>query len=183
MGQGPHRFSSSKVKSMLVAALLIIFPFAMIYATLSDIVSMTISNRIPVILTVAFVGLGLALNMPVLEIFTHLGIGIVCLAVTFGFFAAGWMGGGDAKLIAATALWFGPSQTLLEYLVTGSVYGGFLTLGLMAARVYAVPTGIDFVDHLLDQKTGIPYGVALGAAGLTCYSSSTWIEFALQRMA
>lgn len=168
---------------MLAAALLVIFPFAMIYAAFSDLVSMTISNRVPVILSVAYIVLSLALGVPAFEMAMHIGIALVCLTVTFGFFAAGWMGGGDAKLVAATALWFGPSQTLMEYLAIGSVYGGFLTLGLLAIRINLVPaTGIDFVDHLLDQKTGIPYGIALGAAGLTCYSSSAWIEYALQSM-
>lgn len=168
---------------MLAAALLVIFPFAMIYAAFSDLVSMTISNRVPVILSVAYIVLSLALGVPAFEMSMHVGIALVCLTVTFGFFAAGWMGGGDAKLVAATALWFGPSQTLMEYLAIASVYGGFLTLGLLAIRINLVPaTGIDFVDHLLDQKTGIPYGIALGAAGLTSYSSSAWIEYALQSM-
>ena len=54
---------------------------------------------------------------------------------------------------------------------------------MVIARMNAIPnTGIDFVDHLLEQKTGIPYGIALGAAGLTTYSSSNWIDFALQSM-
>lgn len=168
---------------MLAAALLIVFPFAMLYAAFSDLVSMTIANRVPVILSIAYVGLALALHIPATEIVLHLGVGLACLAVTFGFFAAGWMGGGDAKLIAATAIWFGPSTMLMEYFVIGSIYGGVLTMALLTARMNAVPnTGIDFVDHLLEQQTGIPYGIALGAAGLTTYSSSTWIDFALQSM-
>lgn len=169
---------------MLTATLLIVFPFAMLYAAFSDLVSMTIANRVPVILSVAYIGIALVLGIPATEIVAHLGVGLACLAVTFGFFAAGWMGGGDAKLIAATALWFGPTQTLMEYLVISSIFGGILTIGLITARIKLVPvTGIDFVDHLLERETGIPYGIALGAAGLTTYSSSAWIEFALQGMA
>ena len=48
------------------------------------------------------------------------------LAVTFVFFALGWIGGGDAKLAAATALWLGFDH-LLKYLLYASLFGGVLT--------------------------------------------------------
>ena len=41
---------------------------------------------------------------------------LAVLVVTFMFFARGWIGGGDAKLAAATALWLGFDQ-LLNYLL------------------------------------------------------------------
>ena len=119
--------------------------------------------------------------MPMEAIGLHVGIALATLVVTFGCFAAGWMGGGDAKLLAATALWFGPTQLLLDYLVLGAVFGGILTIALLLARASFVPaTGIDFVDHLLERETGIPYGIGLGAAGLTAYASSDWVSLAVR---
>ncbi|WP_102961043.1 A24 family peptidase [Mangrovicella endophytica] len=166
---------------MLAAVLLVVFPFSMAFAAFSDLVSMTISNRIPIVLSISFLALALVTGMPYPTIALHLLVGILCLAITFGFFAAGWMGGGDAKLIATTALWLGPTASLLEYLFVGSILGGMLTLGLLMARANMVPaTGIDFVDHLLERETGIPYGIALGAAGLIAYTSSAWLDLALQ---
>ena len=51
-----------------------------------------------------------------------------CCSVTFGMFAIGGMGGGDAKLMAATSLWMGFSFHLLGYLSPPPFIGGVLTL-------------------------------------------------------
>ncbi len=48
------------------------------------------------------------------------------------------MGGGDAKLIAATALWFGPNVSLMDYLVMVSILGGVLTLTIILYRMIPV---------------------------------------------
>ena len=166
---------------MIDVVLLTLFPFCMVFASTSDILTMTISNRIPVILTLGFVVLALATGLPLQAVGLHLAVGVVALAVTFGFFAAGWMGGGDAKLIAATVLWFTPGPELFQYLLLGSAYGGALTVGLLAARANLVPaTRFAFLDRLLEPDTGVPYGIALGAAGLTVYSSSHWVDIAVR---
>ncbi|GGD05378.1 A24 family peptidase [Aureimonas glaciei] len=165
---------------MIAAVIFVVFPFAMAYAAFSDLVSMTIANRVSIILLAAFVVLALVVGMPLSSIGLHLGVGLATLVVAFGCFAAGWMGGGDAKLLAATAVWFGPTQLFLDYLVLGAVFGGVLTLAILLARAKFVPvTGVDFVDHLLERKTGIPYGIGLGAAGLTVYTSSDWVSLAV----
>ncbi|WP_206456346.1 A24 family peptidase [Aurantimonas marina] len=169
---------------MLTFAIIFIFPFAMIYAACSDLVSMTIANRVSLILVVVFPVAAVAAGMPIGLISLHLGIGLLCLAVTYGFFAAGWMGGGDAKLLAATAVWFGPTIQLVEFLLLGAIYGGMLTIALLISRAQLAPvTGIDFVDRLLDQDTGIPYGIAIGLAGLTVYSGSVWMDIAIKGVA
>ena len=55
-----------------------------------------------------------------------------------------------------------------------------LTVGLLLSRSVFVPaTGIDFIDRLLEPETGVPYGIALGAAGLVVYSGSFWMDAAL----
>ena len=85
----------------------------------------------------------------------------------------------DAKLLAATAVWFGPTPMLLEYILFASIYGGLLTIGLLTIRAFLQPvTGVAFIDRLLERETGIPYGIALGLAGLTVYSGSVWIDIA-----
>ncbi|BDA82648.1 peptidase [Aureimonas sp. SA4125] len=166
---------------MIPAVILVVFPFAMAYAAFSDLVSMTIANRVSVVLVLAFTAVALAIGMPLADIAQHFGVAAICLVVTFGCFALGWMGGGDAKLIAATALWFGPTTALVEYFLWGSVFGGILTLGLLAVRGTMAPvTGVDFFDHLLQSDTGIPYGIGLGAAGLFVYSSSDWVALAVR---
>src|SRR5690242_2538983 len=113
---------------MLVAAIFVIFPFCMVYAAVSDMLSMTIANRVSVILVASFAILAPFTGMDWTVYGLHFAAGAVVLAATFGLFAFGAMGGGDAKLLAAIAVWMGLGATLVEYLVVASFLGGVLTL-------------------------------------------------------
>jgi len=57
----------------------------------------------------------------------HLAVGGTLFAVGFAMFAFGWMGGGDSKLLAATAFWF-TWPDVFTYLVYTALFGGALTL-------------------------------------------------------
>src|SRR4030088_3628311 len=87
------------------AVKLMLFPALMAFAASSDLLTMTISNRVSLILAGGFFALAVFGGMSTTEILLHLGAGGVVLLLAFGFFARGWIGGGDAKLAAATALW------------------------------------------------------------------------------
>ncbi len=63
---------------------------------------------------------------------------LTVLVVAFGCFAMGWVGGGDAKVAAAAALWFGFGH-LLNYLLYASLFGGALTLLLLQFRQWPLP--------------------------------------------
>ncbi|MDP4023550.1 prepilin peptidase [Methylobacterium sp. NEAU 140] len=148
--------------------ILIVFPFLMAYAAASDLLTMLIPNRISLALVAGFAALSATGLMSPAEIGLHVGAGAVVLAATFGLFALGVIGGGDAKLAAATALWLG-FDGLLDYLVVASLLGGALTLAILAARSHPLPARVarlPFALHLHDAKTGIPYGIALAAAAL-----------------
>ena len=87
----------------------------------------------------------------------------------------GWIGGGDAKLAAATTFWLGFGVTL-PYLIDASLIGGVMTLVILNVRRMPLPavlSRISWIGRLHDRKTGIPYGVALAIAGLITYSDST----------
>ena len=104
----------------------------------------------------------------------HVAAGALVLAVTFGMFAAGWIGGGDAKLAAAIGLWFG-FDLLLPFLLYASIYGGALTLLILFGRRYLLPAPlmqVGWIERLHNEKTGIPYGIALAAAALMVYPQS-----------
>ena len=115
-----------------------LFPAAMAFAAASDLVSMTISNRVSLALIIGFFLVAWLTGMGLADVGRHLLAGVVVLAVAFGFFAAGWIGGGDAKLAAATALWLGFSH-LMEYLLIASIAGGILTLVLLQLRTLPMP--------------------------------------------
>ena len=166
---------------MLTTVLLLtVFPFAMIYSALTDLLEMKIENRVMIVLAAAFVPAAYLVGLPWTLFGGHLLVGFLCLCVTFAMFAAGWMGGGDAKLIAATTLWLGPSMLSAEYILFAALVGGGLTVTLLVLRGHLLPvTGLEFVDRLMETETGVPYGIALGVAGLYVYSDSFWLTAAV----
>src|SRR5690606_7578768 len=95
---------------------LLMFPALMAFAASSDLFTMTISNRLSLLLAAGFVLLAIATGMSLAEIGLHLAAAAMVLVVAFGLFSQGWIGGGDAKLAAATALWFG-FDYLLDYMI------------------------------------------------------------------
>lgn len=171
---------------MLEALIFVVFPFCMAFAIVSDMVSMTIANRVSLILLATFAVVAPATGMAWVDYGWHFAAGAMVLACTFVLFAVGGMGGGDAKLMAATALWMGFSPQLLHYLVQASVLGGVLTLLLLVYRKSPLSMftgGNMFLRHFADEKAGIPYGVALGVAGLMVYPSTPLMQWALSRLA
>src|SRR5436190_13187702 len=86
---------------------LLLFPALMAFAAASDLFTMTISNRISLLLLAGFVVLAVLGGMSLHAISMHIAAGFAVLTIAFVCFALGWVGGGDAKLAAATALWFG----------------------------------------------------------------------------
>jgi len=93
------------------AVRLLLFPATMAFAASTDLLTMTISNRVSIILAVGFVVLAALQGMPLVDVGSHFAAALLVLAVGFVFFWRGWIGGGDAKLAA---------QALLEALPPGS---------------------------------------------------------------
>jgi prepilin peptidase CpaA len=89
---------------ILDLARLLLFPALMAFAAASDLFTMTISNRVSLLLGAGFLVLAIASGMGPTEILLHVGAGAIVLAVAFLCFAMGWIGGGDAEIAAAAAL-------------------------------------------------------------------------------
>jgi prepilin peptidase CpaA len=163
---------------MVDAVRLLLFPALMAFAASSDLFTMTISNRIALALVGGFFLLALMSGLGVTEILSHLGAAGIVLAVTFFCFARGWIGGGDAKLAAATALWFGFDH-LMDYLLFASLFGGALTLLIIQFRVLPLPATLErheWVRRLHRLNSGVPYGIALAAAALVVYPNTVWMH-------
>jgi prepilin peptidase CpaA len=163
---------------MLTEAItLTLFPAMMAFAASSDLFTMTIANRISLILIGGFGLLALMTGMSVTDVLSHVGAGASVLVVAFTLFSFGWIGGGDAKLAAATALWFGFNH-LFDYLIYSSILGGVLTLLLIQFRMLPLPhvlAGRDWIERLHRRGGGIPYGIALAAAALLVYPHTEWM--------
>lgn len=164
---------------MIVSALLILFPALMAFAAATDLFTMTIPNKVSLALVTGFMLFGLMTGLPWSVLLMHMAAGLLVLVVCFGMFAMGWIGGGDAKLAAATALWFG-FQPLPEYLLLAAVGGGALTLLLLSFRGFPLPgfaLGWTWLTRLHDRKSGVPYGIALAMAALVVYPQSPiWMQ-------
>ena len=155
-----------------------LFPALMAFAAVSDLLTMTISNRVSLALIAGFVVVALASGMGLSDMLLHAGAGIAVLSVAFVCFAMGWVGGGDAKVAAGAALWFGFAQ-LTNYLVYASLFGGALTLLLLQFRQWPLPYALGGQDWLLRlhaKESGIPYGIALALAALMIYPETEWAK-------
>jgi prepilin peptidase CpaA len=166
---------------MLEAAALLLFPGLMVFAAFSDLFTMTISNLISLALICLFVPLGIVSGLAAAEIIWHLATGALILATGFALFARGWIGGGDAKLAAATAAWLGIDH-LGEYVLVASLLGGGLTILILALRRWPVLARVikqAWVKRLHQPGMGVPYGIALAIAGLLLYpGSAIWLAAA-----
>jgi prepilin peptidase CpaA len=163
---------------ILDAARLLLFPALMAFAAASDLFTMTISNRVSILLVAAFLVLATASGMASYEILSHLGAGALVLVIAFTCFAMGWVGGGDAKVAAAAALWFGFAH-LMNYLLYASLFGGVLTIVLLQMRQWPLPyalTGQAWLMRLHAKESGIPYGIALAIGALMIYPQTDWVK-------
>lgn len=163
---------------MLEAALLVFFPMLVAFGGASDLLTMTIRNRVSLLLIGGFSVLALCTGMPPSGWGLHVAGLLAVFSVCFAFFAAGWMGGGDVKFISAIALWVGFSPELAAFVALVAIYGMFLTIGLLLMRSHLVLPAVlyrqDWLARLHDSKSGIPYGIAIAIAGLQIYPSTGW---------
>ena len=166
---------------MIQAAILLVFPLCMAMAAFSDMLTMTIPNRLSIILLAAFCVLAPFTGLSLQGFLMHLGGGALVFVVCFALFALGIMGGGDAKILTASAVWFGFDQSLASYIIYVSFFGGVLSLLILLMRsqhnlimAYGIP-----VPHTMLHKKKIPYGIAIGAAAFMAYPSAPLVVSAL----
>jgi len=159
-------------------ARLLLFPALMAFAAASDLFTMTISNRVSLALVAGFLVLAPLSGMGLPDVLSHLGAGAVLLVITFACFTFGWIGGGDAKVASAAALWFGFAH-LMNYLLYASIFGGVLTLALMQFRQWPLPyilAGQPWLVRLHAKDSGVPYGIALALGALMVYPETDWVK-------
>lgn len=137
------------------------FSGLLIAAAISDLQSRRIPNSISlaicglfgffalaeVISGAAFLG---AVVWPLLSAF-------IVFLITAGLFALRMMGGGDVKLMAATALFAGPALSL-HFVLYVTLLGGFVAAGTLAHAKFSKVMAL--------EQAKVPYGVAIAAGGL-----------------
>ena len=159
------------------AFIITLFPAAMVLAAASDLFTMTVPNRLVLFLVVGFAVLAPLVGLSWTDVGIRMTLAAVALLATFAMFSFGWIGGGDAKLFAATCLWLGPHEVLL-YGLYGALLGAVLTLILIFWRQVPLPAMLmsqRWLARLHSHEEGVPYGIALAAAGLIVYSNTPFV--------
>lgn len=152
------------------------FTFAMVYAGVVDLTTMRIRNSLVLALLAGFALLAPVAGITPEEIAWSAAIAAGLLIVGFVFFARGWMGGGDAKLLAVTALWLGFDHAP-AFIVYTALFGGALTLAILQLRLVGLPAFLGdrpWIAKLQSDQTGIPYGVAITLAALVVFPQTHW---------
>lgn len=166
---------------MYIAILFVIPPICLALAALTDFFEMTIPNRIPVILIAAFLLIAPFSGINLMQLGWHMMAAGIVFAVCFALFALNVMGGGDAKLLTAASMWFGFNQSLFEFLAFTGYIGGVLTVAIIVMRAnwdMFATIGVKLPQTLMVANK-IPYGIAIGAAGLIAYPQSPLVVAAI----
>ncbi len=166
-------------------ALLLVFPVMVVIGALRDLTSYTIPNWISAVLILAFFPAALACGLKLDELGLHLLVGVAALAAGMAMFALRWIGGGDAKLFAAAALWLG-WPAILFYGLQTAVAGGALAVALLSLRSPLlrpyVLSGPAWFSRLADPEEAVPYGVAIAVGALLAFPASPLAQVVLAHL-
>jgi prepilin peptidase CpaA len=157
---------------LLINLLALAFPALVLFAAAKDATTFTIPNWISLVLVALFPAAAFAAGVPLRTVGLDVAIGVTVLAVGMVTFALRWLGGGDVKLFAASALWLG-WPALVNFGLTAALTGGGLALLLVTVRSSAlrpmVLLGPRWVVRLAEPGEDVPYGVAIAAGALAAF--------------
>lgn len=169
----PDEYWGTGIMELMTAALLCVFPAVMIAAALRDVTTMTIPNWMSGVLIAAFFPAAFVAGVGPGAMLVHLAVAAGVLVVAAGMFALRWLGGGDAKIMAAASLWLGLGA-LAEFVLFTALAGGAFALALLQARRFApsYAAGPVWLGRLLTPNGDVPYGVAIAIGALAAYPAS-----------
>ena len=157
---------------------LIAFALLLVLAAWQDLRTMHIADSVSLAIVATFAAWAVGGLVPGTLSSTAIGLALVCAAIVFGAgiaaFAAGALGGGDVKLLAAASLFAGPGL-IADFLLVTALAGGALGLAVLAGAPIGGPTA-PVADAAIRTRLrrGLPYGPAIAAGGL-------WVAAALVR--
>ena len=159
-------FGGAMVAEVLVLGVL---PLLLVVGACWDVATFKIPNAVSLALLTAFALYVLAAHMSLGVLGIHLLVGTIGLTIGFFLFALGYIGGGDAKFLASILLWIGGGPDAIDYALIAAIVGGALTIALVSLRSLPLPAmfmSYAWISRLHDSKSGVPYGLALGAGAL-----------------
>lgn len=158
----------------------VLLPFLVVVAGAGDFLTLRIPNWLNALIAVLFFPMALATGMPAEAILMHSLAAIAILVVGFGLFSGGFIGGGDAKLLAAVGLWFG-WPALIPFLVFTAIAGGVLAIAVNLWGLVELERdvqGYGWMKRWLSfKKVDLPYGMAIAAGAIIAFPGSWWMPF------
>lgn len=168
------------MSALIQIGLVSLLPLLAIVAAAKDLASYTIPNWISLALTGAFCLLAVTTGLSLESLEAHAAAGAIALVAGMALFALGWVGGGDAKLLAACCLWFGWPDSQ-AFLLDTVLAGGAFALVLLVVRGQRVrpfiPAVSGWIGRLITPGEPAPYGVAIALGALIAFPVSQLIRF------
>jgi prepilin peptidase CpaA len=149
--------------SPLTATAALALPVLMVWAGAVDIFTRAIPNRVVLSISACFGAFALLAGLPVSQMAAHAVCAAAALTLGFLLYSQRLFGGGDAKLLAAAALWFG-FDSLLPFLAATALAGGALSIGYLTAGMAGAQLGL-----VSSPVRTIPYGAAMATGALAVF--------------
>lgn len=149
------------ISNMLLGALLLLLTAAAV----QDVYQLRISNAIPVAIFLLFPVYALVKGADV-TIWQNGVVFLAVLALGILAFGAHWLGGGDVKLLAATALWFdigGAAWLIGSIAILGAAIA---LLFVFFRRVIPEPALLRSGMVSLKRRGPIPYGLGIASGAI-----------------
>jgi len=155
-----------------------LLPFFVVVAGAYDFLTLRIPNWLNALIVLAFFPMALMTGMPAETMLWHGLTAVVILVVGFGLFSGGFIGGGDAKLLAAAGFWIGwPAAG--PFLVFTALAGGVLAIAFQVwgmLRIEQEVREIGWAKRLLSFKADLPYGIAIAAGAILAFPTTWWMS-------
>ena len=157
------------LSTLVQTGCLIVFVMLLLVAAWQDLRSMQIADGLSLGIAGVFTAWALAGLAGGTISFWSVALALACAVGVFAVgalaFAAGMLGGGDVKLLAASSLFAGPAL-MLDFITAVALAGGLLGIAILAGAQIgaAAPTPDGTLRARL--RGNLPYGPAIAAGGL-----------------
>lgn len=150
-----------------------VFISCMLIAAYKDATTMKIPNWISVVILLTFFAITPFAWEGWAVFGEHMLVGTCVFLFGFAIFATGSLGGGDAKLMAATAFWW-QWIDLYQYVIWTAIAGGVIAMFILLGRKF-IPAQVlysPWVYKLIKEESQMPYGLALAFGGIMTLMNS-----------
>jgi prepilin peptidase CpaA len=168
---------------MLHFLYLALLPTLLIVAATNDVLTFKIPNWLTLLIAGLFFPMALTAGLPLGDFVWHIAGGVLLFAIGFTMFQFSLLGGGDAKLLASTGLWFGMAN-IYSFIVFAALAGfaqvvfmvlwSFIMLSLDIAGISDTHTRL--WSKLRSMTPNVPFGFAIALGGIVAFRGTWWMH-------